>query len=174
MINVCTWYVSGLDSPMIICRMVLPITFVRKWRKEEEPARGFIAPQGINSSVPAPISLSEGEEASYGSFAISAPAECCNLSHCHDATALALDGPCNLLSGFFTVWLQGFTQDMKYWDDEWTANLWSKFWFSLINFQLSQPCSNDTLCALLQLRGRHSTLQIEPAQNILYVWEIVC
>ena len=114
MINVCIRHVSGLDSPMIICRMVLPITFVRKWRKEEEPARGFIAPQGINSSVPAPISLSEGEEASYGSFAISAPAECCNLSHCHDATALALDGPCNLLSGFFTVWLQGFTQDMKY------------------------------------------------------------
>ena len=46
---------------MIICRMVLPITFVRKWRKEEEPARGFIAPQGINSSVPAPISLSRKE-----------------------------------------------------------------------------------------------------------------
>ena len=86
--------------PMIICRMVLPITFVRKWRKEEEPARVFIAPQGINSSVPAPISLSEGEEASYGSFAISAPAECCNLSHCHDATTLALDGPLQ-----FTVWL---------------------------------------------------------------------
>ena len=100
MINVCIRHVSGLDSPMIICRMVLPITFVRKWRKEEEPARVFIAPQGINSSVPAPISLSEGEEASYGSFAISAPAECCNLSHCHDATTLALDGPLQ-----FTVWL---------------------------------------------------------------------